>query len=283
MRIAVASGKGGTGKTTVAVSLALWAARQGLRTRLCDCDVEEPNARLHLRVREEGRREVTLDIPDVDPERCTHCGRCAEFCRYNALACLPDRTRVFEDLCHACGGCALVCPEGAIGWKPRSLGELSWGRDEELRFSEGELRVGETVVPPLIAAVRSSARAEDWVILDSPPGATCPVVETLRGVDYVILVTEPTPFGLHDLQAVVSLTRVLGLEAGVVINRSLGHEDIIERYCDRAGLQILTRIPFRRQVVAAASRGRSALDADERVAAAIEELGHRLRRGEVAA
>jgi MinD superfamily P-loop ATPase len=282
MRIAVASGKGGTGKTTVAVNLALTAARSGLAVHLCDCDVEEPNARLFLDVEFGAPRDVTVPVPVVDAAICSHCGSCAEICAFNAIACLPDRTLVFVDLCHSCGGCWLACPRAAIAQGSRSLGELASGAGRELSATQGVLRVGETVVPPLIRAVKAAAGSAPWVILDAPPGTACPVVETMKGVDYVLLVTEPTPFGLHDLELAVRLTRALGLPCGVVVNRAGATPDLIDDFCGREGLAVLARIPFRRAVAAACAEGRLAIEADEDVAAAMAGLFHSLRDREVA-
>ena len=281
MRIAVASGKGGTGKTTVAVNLALTAARAGLEVHLADCDVEEPNAHIFLQPDLSASRPVTAPVPLVDQVVCTHCGKCAEICEFNAIACLPRQTMVFEDLCHSCAGCWLVCPEQAITQRERILGEIATGRAGRIHFTRGLLRIGETVVPPLIQAVKSAAQGSAWVIFDSPPGTTCPVVETMRDVDFVLLVTEPTPFGEHDLALAVELTRALARPCGVVINRALPGRDQIDRYCAREGVEILARIPFRRSVAAACAEGGLALDVDSEVAGSLVELLHALQMREV--
>jgi len=283
MRIAVASGKGGTGKTTVAVNLALTAARAGLSVHLGDCDVEEPNARLFLDVAFEAPRDVSVPVPVIDAAICNHCGACAKICAFNAIACLPDRTLVFLDLCHSCAGCWLVCPQAAITQGTRVLGELTSGTGRELAATQGLLRVGETVVPPLIRAVKDAAGPAAWVILDAPPGTSCPVVETMKGVDFVLLVTEPTPFGRHDLELAVRLTRSVGLPCGVVINRAGAAPDLIDAFCAREGLPVLARIPFKRTVAAACAEGRLAIEADQDVAAAMTGLFHALRDREAAA
>jgi MinD superfamily P-loop ATPase len=283
MRVAVASGKGGTGKTTVAVNLALTAARAGRTVRLCDCDVEEPNAHLFLNPEIEERRPVTTSIPRVDHDLCQHCGKCAEICEFNAIACLPSRTMVFPDLCHGCAGCWLVCPNQAVSRDERVLGEVASGSARGIRFTHGLLRVGETTVPPLIQAVKVTSDGAPWVVLDAPPGTTCPVVETIRDVDYVVLVTEPTPFGEHDLALAVELTRALGLPCGVVINKAVPGRGRIDRFCAREGIEILARIPFKREVAKACAEGRLAIDADNEVAAAMAELLHSLRAQEAAA
>lgn len=282
MRIAIASGKGGTGKTTVAVNLALTMARQGLQVHLGDCDVEEPNAHLFLEPNPGPGTAVSVPVPVVDADLCRHCGKCAEICEFNAIACLPKRTMVFEDLCHSCSGCWLVCPEGAISQGQRLLGHVASDRVHGLDFTHGVLRVGETVVPPLIAEVKRRAGNAPWTILDAPPGATCPVVETMKDVDYVLLVTEPTPFGKHDLALALQLARALGKPCGVVINRSLPDQDIIDRFCEAEGVPILAHIPFRRGVAEACADGALAIDVDDDVADAMRELHQALCQQEVA-
>jgi MinD superfamily P-loop ATPase len=272
MRIAVASGKGGTGKTTVAVNLALIAARAGQTVHLGDCDVEEPNAHLFLNPDYDFVRPVMVPVPVVDHDACNHCGECAAFCEFNAIACLPEKTMIFDDLCHSCSGCWLVCPHEAMTPSERSLGTVSSGTADGLAFTQGRLRVGETLVPPLIQAVKEVTGDESWVILDAPPGTTCPVVETLRDADYVVLVTEPTPFGQHDLALALDLTRKLGIPCGVVINRASAAHSPVDDYCVREGVDILARIPFRREVAEACAEGGLAIEADPEVAAVMTEL-----------
>ena len=283
MRIAVASGKGGTGKTTVAVNLALTAVRAGQAVHLCDCDVEEPNAHIFLNpdIKEAG--PVKVPFPVVDQEKCDHCGKCAEICEFNAIASLPESTIVFGDLCHSCSGCWLVCPTGAIEKGERILGEVGSGTAHSMLFSQGLMRVGETVVPPMIQVVKEKSAGSPWAILDSPPGTTCPVVETLRDVDYVVLVTEPTPFGMHDLDLAVKLARALDLPFGVVINRDVDGHDMIDHYCADEGIEILVRIPFRRGVAEACAEGALAIDVDAEVAASMTDLFQALRAREVKA
>jgi MinD superfamily P-loop ATPase len=283
MRIAIASGKGGTGKTTVAVNLALTAARAGLDVHLADCDVEEPNAHLFLTPDLDPAAQVRVSVPVVNQDVCSHCGACARICEFNAIACLPDRTMVFHDLCHSCDGCWLVCPTGAISQGERTLGEVASGWAGEMAFTHGVLRVGETLVPPLIAAVKARAKGAEWIILDAPPGATCPVVATMKDADFVVLVTEPTPFGLHDLALAAQLARRLGRPCGVVVNRALPGRDIIDRFCADEGLPLLAHIPFRREIAAACAEGALAVDVDPDVAGAVHDLLRALRRQEVAA
>ena len=283
MRIAIASGKGGTGKTTVAVNLALTMARAGQTVHLCDCDVEEPNAHLFLDAHYDRTWPVQVPVPVVDQVSCAHCGECADICEFNAIACLPEQTMVFADLCHSCGGCWLVCPQEAITPTPRTVGEISTGTVGSLAFTQGRLRVGETLVPPLIEAVKDVPQNEPWVIYDAPPGTTCPVVTTLHGADFALLVTEPTPFGQHDLALALALTRQLGIPSGVVVNRAEPGRDQVEEFCAREGVPVLARIPFRRHVAATCATGGLAMDADPEVAAALTGLFQNLQTREVPA
>jgi MinD superfamily P-loop ATPase len=283
MRIAIASGKGGTGKTTVAVGLATIAVREGLDVHLCDCDVEEPNAHLFLAPDFDCVRPVTVLVPEIDAGACDHCGKCAAMCEFNAIACLPDRTVVFPELCHGCGGCWLICPREAVAPVPRRVGELASGAAGALSFCQGRLRVGETRVPPLIEAVKACAHGGDWVILDAPPGTGCPVVTTVKGADYAVLVTEPTPFGRHDLALALDLTRMLGVPRGVVINRDGPTGDAVVEGCRRAGVEVLARIPFRRSVAEVCAEGGLAGEADPDVAAGMEALFRALRSLEATA
>ena len=224
MRVVVASGKGGTGKTLVSTSLALVAADLGPVT-LLDADVEAPNAALLLRPEIDHAWAVTQPVPVVDAGRCTHCGRCARVCQYHAIVSLPTTTLVFDDLCHGCGSCLLNCPAGAISETPRVIGEVEAGRIDGLSFAQGTLVIGEMMATPVIHALTKRAAEAGWggggVIVDAPPGTACPVIEALRGADVALLVTEPTPFGLHDLRLAVELARdVLGLPVAVALNKS---------------------------------------------------------------
>ena len=258
MKIAVASGKGGTGKTTVAVSLALsiTSRHSDAKTLFLDCDVEEPNAHLFLRPAVERREEVGILIPRVDEAKCTHCGRCAEVCQYHAIAVLPQRVLVFPQLCHGCGGCALECPEGAIAEVFNPIGVIEEGAAGPIAFAHGILNVGEPMATPIIRQLKR--RAKDFagtVILDAPPGTACPVVETIRGADFALLVTEPTPFGLHDLRLTVEVARELRVPVGVVVNREGIGDAGVDEYCAAEGIPILMRIPLLRSVAEAYSEG----------------------------
>lgn len=279
MRIAIASGKGGTGKTTVATNLAYVAARSGHSVAYLDCDVEEPNGHLFLRPHIEESRTIDKLIPVVDLDRCDHCGACSKICRFGAVASLPRHTLVYPELCHACGGCELVCPNHAIREVPRSIGRLRVGRSGTIRFVDGTLNIGEAMSPPAIRAVKAAAPETDLVLLDSPPGTSCPVIETVRDSDLVVLVTEPTPFGMHDLKLAVEMVRALGLSMGVVVNRAgMGDGEVFE-YCDRHRIPLLGEIPDDRNVAEAYSRGEMISDAVAGFARRIEDLLERIEYG----
>ncbi len=261
MTIAVASGKGGTGKTLVATGLAdVLSAESDASVLLVDCDVEEPNVLLFLHPEIERVEDVHHLVPQVDAGLCTLCGRCAKVCAFHAIAVLPSRVLTFTDMCHACGSCARQCPEGAITEVPELLGRLEFGRAGNTGFARGVLEVGQALATPVIRELkRQAAPASDrpvTVIYDAPPGNACSVVETLQGSDFALLVTEPTPFGLHDLKLAVELARdELGLPVGVVINRFGLGDAGVEGYCTAAGVPVLARIPFDVEIARAYSDG----------------------------
>lgn len=275
MIIAVASGKGGTGKTTVATSLAMSLAAAGMPKQsadtqsgnllFLDCDVEEPNAALFLKPRLEHREEVGILIPEVDYDLCTFCGRCAEVCVWHAIAVVGRKVLIFPELCHGCGSCTLNCPEGAIHEVLHPLGTLESGRAGPLTFGHGTLNVGQAMGVPIIHQLKErhmEGKEGGISILDASPGTSCPVVETMRGADFVLLVTEPTPFGLHDLRLTVQVARdELGLPVGVVINRNGVGNAGVEEYCEAEGVPILMRIPLDRRIAEAISSGKSLVEA----------------------
>ena len=256
MKITVASGKGGTGKTTVATNLAYTASRDGQSVAFLDCDVEEPNSQIFLKAEINQSEPVHRVVPKVDEEICTLCGECGEICQYSAIACIGEKVLVFPELCHACGGCWLVCPVDAISEVPRVVGRLERGRAGSIQFVQGLLNIGEAMSPPVIRAVKSNAPEAALEIVDAPPGTSCPVIESIRGTDYVILVTEPTPFGLNDLQLAVEMVRALQMPFGVVINRADLGDDEVRQYCHRNRIDILAEIPDDRRIAEAYSEGK---------------------------
>lgn len=271
MRIAIASGKGGTGKTTISTSLARMLSRRR-RVQYLDCDVEEPNGSLFLHPVIELSAPVEIAVPEVDDDKCTHCGACSRLCAFHAIVCLPKATLTFPELCHGCGGCARICPAGAITEVGRSIGVLERGTSGSIDFVHGRLNVGEAMSPPLIRAVTDCADDSAVVILDAPPGTSCPVVASLRSADRVVLVSEPTPFGLHDLALAVELVRELAVPCGVFINRSDIGDDRVEVYCREQGLPVWGRLPHDRRVAEAYSVGQLVLDAVPGVEAYFDSL-----------
>ena len=261
-KIAIASGKGGTGKTTVATNLVVQFALSGEKVVYGDCDVEEPNGHLFLRPEILTSEPFSIATPRVVKERCTGCGRCGEVCVYSAIVVINKQVLTFPELCHSCGGCWLACPEDAIEQAEREIGVVETGRAfETIGFVQGRLRIGEAMAPPLIRAVKQTVPEATLQVFDAPPGTSCPVIQTVRDADYVILVTEPTPFGLHDLTLAVEMLRELQKEFGVVINRSdVGNQDVRD-YCDRESIEILTEIPDDRKIAEAYARGEIAVRA----------------------
>jgi MinD superfamily P-loop ATPase len=253
MIITIASGKGGTGKTTIATNLA--AALEG-PVQLLDCDVEEPNAYLFLKPEIQRGFEFQLEVPEIDLGKCTFCGKCQGICQFNAIAVLPETALTFPELCHSCGGCFLVCPEDAVNSRTRAIGVVEVGYRKSIRFVHGRLRVGEAMAPPLIRRVKAEAEPNGLTIIDAPPGTSCPVVAALWGSDAVLLVTEPTPFGLHDLELAVGAVRELQLPMGLVINRADLGDRRVHDYAAWENIPILLEIPFDRQAAGAYARGR---------------------------
>lgn len=267
MLITVASGKGGTGKTTVAVSLALSLAGNGQSApetggqnlTFLDCDVEEPNAHLFLKPTIEHREDFGILTPQVDARKCTLCGRCAEVCQYHALAVLADQVIVFPELCHGCGSCLLNCPARAIEEAVRPTGRVEKGHAGTIAFSHAYMNVGEAMSTPLIRALKRDLRQEmngGVAILDAPPGTACPVVECLKGADFALMVTEPTPFGLHDLRMAIDVARhELGIPVGVVVNRADLGDSGVDEYCNANQVPILMRIPLDRRIAEVCADG----------------------------
>jgi MinD superfamily P-loop ATPase len=257
MIISIASGKGGTGKTTVATNL---ARSMGSNVQLLDCDVEEPNAHLFINPSFDESQTVFIPVPEVDEDKCTYCGKCGEICQFKAIAVVNENVLVFEELCHSCGGCWEVCPEDAIAEGGRELGVVQKGHSNGIEFIHGKLRVGEAMSPPLIKKVRSFENPDKLTIIDAPPGTSCPVIASMKDTDFVLLVTEPTPFGLHDLKLAVGAAQILNIPLGLVINRSDLGDDEVRKYARQKRLPILMEIPFDRQIAEAYSRGEMLVD-----------------------
>ncbi len=254
MIISVASGKGGTGKTLVATSLAL-SLSDNYKLQLADCDVEEPNANILLHLAINQSQPVYISIPKVDETKCTYCGKCAEVCAYNAIAVLKEKVLVFPELCHGCGACSYLCPESAITEEGREMGVVERGDSGNLELIQGKLNVGEAMASPVIREVKKYIEPTNIIIIDVPPGTSCPVIEAVKGSDFCLLVTEPTPFGLNDLSLAVEVVRKLGIPCGVVINRvGVGNQEV-EQYCQREGIPILLRIPLDRNIAMLYSQG----------------------------
>ncbi len=265
MILAVASGKGGTGKTSVACALALAIDRP---LTFLDCDVEGANAHLFLRPELRSREEVMVPHPTLNASLCDACGRCVEECHFGAMVRLGRKVKLMQNLCHGCGVCRLVCPRNAITMSGRPVGTVHKGTAGLMRFFCGELSTGEALSVPIIKRLRREL--DDLVIVDCPPGTSCPAVESVEGADFALLVTEPTPFGIHDLKAMITVCRRLNVPCGVIINRSFGEDEDLERLCLAENVPILLKIPFDRKVAEAYAKGGTLLEA-------MPDLGEKLR------
>jgi len=254
MIISVASGKGGTGKTLVATSLAL-SLKERDNVQLLDCDVEEPNDHVFMKPTITRSEAVSIPVPSVDEEKCTHCGKCGEVCAYNAIAVTKQKVLIFPELCHGCGACSYLCPEKAISEAANEIGVIEIGYADGVDFGHGKLDIGQAMAPPIIRQVKEHASHEGTVIIDISPGTSCPVVEAIKGSDFCLLVTEPTPFGLNDLVLAVETVRQLDIPCGIVLNRAGVGDEKTEEYCREGNLPILLTIPLDTEIASFYSRG----------------------------
>jgi MinD superfamily P-loop ATPase len=249
------AGKGGTGKTTIATNLAVSLSWAGQQVQYLDCDAEEPNGHIFLKPEFESSENVTVGVPDVDMDKCNGCGKCARLCQYSAIICLKDEPMVFEQLCHSCGGCMAICPEGAITERQRKIGVAEFGKSNGVHFGHGRLDIGTIQTPALIKYVKKGIMSDAVNIIDAPPGTSCPVIEAIKGTDFVLLVTEPTPFGLNDLILAVGMVRELKIPFAVAINRSDVGDDAVVKYCQEEKIEVVIQIPNDRKIAESYSRG----------------------------
>lgn len=273
MIVSIASGKGGTGKTTVATNLALSLGN----VQLLDCDVEEPDAHIFLNPRIEQEIPAIIPVPRVDKSKCTHCGKCGEACEFHAIVVVKDTVLNFDELCHGCGACAYVCPEDAITEVERQIGTIRIGSAGEIAFVEGVLNIGEPMASPLIRKEKTFVRNPGTVVLDAPPGTSCPVIETVRGTDFCLLVTEPTPFGLNDLELAAGMAEKLGVPMGVLINRADVGDRGVWDFCREKRIPVLMEIPLNQRIAELYSRGIPLVREMEEYRSAFRELFGKIR------
>lgn len=273
MRIAIASGKGGTGKTTVAANLAAVSPHP---ITVIDCDVEQPNVHLFLHPAQNVSHDVTVRVPSVNADVCTSCGLCADVCEFNAIAFVGKPPDIFPELCHGCGGCLLACPVGAITEIERPVGQIEVGESRGHTLVTGRLNVREVLAPAVIRQVKQFANEQHLTLIDCPPGTACAMVTAVHGADFALLVTEPTPFGLHDLSLAVETLRLLKVPFAVVINRADTGDWSVREYCAAEGIYIFSEIPYDRSVAEAYSRGVLAVDVSAEQRRIFVELLNRL-------
>jgi MinD superfamily P-loop ATPase len=276
MRIAVASGKGGTGKTTIATNLARVLGECSKSVQYLDCDVEEPNGNIFLQSKIDRTEPITVGVPEVDLNKCTRCGKCSQLCQYKSISCIKDTVITFENLCHSCRGCMLVCPVGAITEKQQYVGSVSIGNSTGVKFIEGRLKVGDIRSVSAIKAVKRYICDEGISIIDAPPGTSCPVIEAVRDCDHVLLVTECTPFGLNDLELAVEMVVRLGLNFSIVINRSGTGDSRIREFCESRKLDISIELADDLNVAKAYSRGELIVECKDNYKKQFLELGKKM-------
>jgi MinD superfamily P-loop ATPase len=272
MIISIASGKGGTGKTTVATNLALSLGD----VQLLDCDVEEPDAHIFLKPRIETEIPAVIPVPRVDETKCTHCGKCGDVCEFHAILMVKETVLNFDELCHGCGACSYICPEDAIAEVERQIGTIQMGSAGEIGFVQGILNIGEPMASPLIRKEKTFIRNPSTVILDAPPGTSCPVIETVKGSDFCVLVTEPTPFGLNDLELAVRMAEKLGVPTGVVVNRVNVGERGVWDFCRKKDIPILMEIPLDQRIAELYSRGIPLVEEFEEYRAKFREMSEKI-------
>ena len=277
MRIAVASGKGGTGKTTIATSLALCLVSNG-EVHYVDCDVEAPNGHIFLKPQITHQSNAVIRIPVINKDICSLCGRCVEVCQFHALAKIGKTIMTFPQLCHGCGSCTINCPEHAIDELANPIGVIESGVTAHgLIFSQGHLNISEPMATPIIRQLKRTISVNDSiVVLDAPPGASCSVVETLRNVDFVLLVSEPTPFGVHDLKQMMGIVTEMGIPAGVIINREKSSFSPLEDLCSDFHVPILMHIPFDRQIAAGLAEGQSLIEINPNYSQRLQDVYHQI-------
>jgi MinD superfamily P-loop ATPase len=255
MIIAIASGKGGTGKTLVATSLAL-SLKKDHKVQLLDCDVEEPNDHIFMNPAITRQETVSVLVPEIDAEKCNYCGKCAEVCAYRAIAVWGKKVMTFDQLCHGCGACSYLCPRKAIREVPRPTGLIEAGQADGVEFVQGKLNIGEAMSPPVIRKVKRYIKDAEIAIIDAPPGTSCPVIAAVKDSDFCLLVTEPTPFGLNDLIMAVEVIKELKIPCGVIINRDVEEgEKKVEQYCRDEDIPVLMKIPLDIEIARRYSRG----------------------------
>jgi MinD superfamily P-loop ATPase len=267
MKIAITSGKGGTGKTTVSTGLFhVLTKYMEYNVQLLDCDVEEPDCHIFIQASESSNYPVNISIPEIDTDKCTFCGKCKNACAFNAIVMLPPAKfiEVNESLCHGCGACTYVCPEGGIIEKNVEIGQIThydyYAKDE---FIEGRMKVGKALQTRVIRDTITHAKDRGIILFDSPPGTSCPVVATVTKADYVVLVTEPTPFGLHDLKLMIETVKQLNKKHGIVINKAgLSYIPLYE-YIKKSQIPLIGEIPFKRELAGVYSKGEIIAESSE--------------------